>query len=110
MSLRVTTDATFTADVLQSSRPVLVDFTADWCPPCKMIAPVLAQIDKDFGDKLDVMELDVDQNPEVTRRYSVMSMPTLALFVDGQIVMQMVGARPRTAIVKAIEPHLAARV
>lgn len=110
MSLRLTTDATFDTDVLQSSRPVLVDFTAEWCPPCKMIAPVLAQIDTDFGDQLDVVSLDVDENPEITRRYGVMSMPTLALFVNGEIVMQMVGARPRTAIVKAIEPHLAARV
>jgi thioredoxin 1 len=110
MSLRLTTDATFDTEVLQSSRPVLVDFTAEWCPPCKMIAPVLAQIDADFGDQLDVLSLDVDENPEITRRYGVMSMPTLALFVNGEIVMQMVGARPRTAIVKAIEPHLAARV
>ena len=110
MSLRTTSDATFETEVLQSARPVLVDFTAEWCPPCKMIAPVLAQIDTDFGEQLDVVELDVDQNPEITRRYSVMSMPTLALFVDGEIVMQMVGARPRTAIVNAIEPHLAARV
>jgi thioredoxin 1 len=110
MSLRFTTDATFEADVLRSGRPVLVDFTADWCPPCKMVAPVLAQIDTDLGDQLDVLSLDVDQNPEVTRRYGVMSMPTLALFVNGEIVVQMVGARPRTAIVKAIEPHLAARV
>jgi thioredoxin 1 len=110
MSLRTTTDATFTDDVLRSGRPMLVDFTADWCAPCKMIAPVLAQIDTDFGDQLDVIELDVDHNPEVARRYAVMSMPTLALFVDGEIVMQMVGARPRTSIVKAIEPHLTARV
>ena len=110
MSLRTTTDATFATDVLSSARPMLVDFTADWCAPCKMIAPVLAQIDADFGDQLDVIELDVDHNPEVARRYAVMSMPTLALFVDGEIVMQMVGARPRTAIVNAIEPHLAARV
>jgi thioredoxin len=110
MSVRTTSDATFETDVLQSARPMLVDFTAEWCPPCKMIAPVLAQIDTDFGEQLDVVELDVDQNPEITRRYTVMSMPTLALFVDGEIVMQMVGARPRTAIVNAIEPHLAAHV
>jgi thioredoxin 1 len=110
MPVPTTTDATFADDVLRSSRPVLVDFTAEWCPPCKMIAPVLAQIDSDFGDRLNVVELDVDENPEITRRYSVMSMPTLALFVDGEIVMQMVGARPRAAIVNAIEPHLAARV
>lgn len=110
MSLPTTTDTTFASDVLQSSRPVLVDFTAQWCPPCKMITPVLAQIDADFGDRLDVIELDVDENPEIARRYSVLSMPTLALFVDGEIVMHMVGARPRTAIVNAIEPHLTARV
>jgi thioredoxin 1 len=110
MHLRETTDATFQADVLDSPTPVLVDFTADWCPPCKMIAPVLAQIDADEGDRLNVVSLDVDANPVTARRYSVMSMPTLALFVNGEMVTQTVGARPRRAILATLEPHLPARV
>jgi thioredoxin 1 len=110
MSVPETTDATFAADVLGADRPVLVEFTADWCPPCKMIAPVLAQIARDEADRLTILALDVDRNPETTRRYGVLGMPTLVLFVDGEVVSQTVGARPRAAILREIEPHLPARV
>ena len=110
MALSETTDATFAADVLQADRPVLVEFTADWCPPCKMIAPVLAQIGRDEADRLKVVAIDADTNPETMRRYGVMGMPTLILFVDGQVVSQTVGARPRAAILRELEPHLPARV
>ena len=110
MSLPETTDATFAADVLHADRPVLVEFTADWCPPCRMIAPVLAQIARDETDRLKVVALDVDANPETTRRYGVLGMPTLILFVEGQVVSQTVGARPRAAILRELEPHLPARV
>ena len=110
MSLPHTTDATFAADVLQADRPVLVEFTADWCPPCKMIAPVLAQIARDEGERLEVVAIDADTNPETMRRYGVMGMPTLILFVGGQVVSQTVGARPRAAILRELEPHLPARV
>jgi thioredoxin 1 len=110
MSLHNTTDATFAADVLSSATPVLVDFTAAWCPPCRMVAPVLEQIAADEAPRVKVVSLDVDANPETTRRYGVMSMPTLALFVGGEVVSQTVGARPRAAIMREIEPHLAAAV
>jgi thioredoxin 1 len=110
MSVPATTDATFAADVLAADRPVLVEFTADWCPPCKMIAPVLAQIAADEADRLKIVSLDVDQNPDITRRYAVLGMPTLALFVDGEVVSQTVGAKPRAAILRELEPHLPARV
>jgi thioredoxin len=109
MHVPETTDATFAGDVLGSSQPVLVDFTASWCGPCRMIAPVLAQIADDEVDRLKVVSLDVDVNPETTRRYGVMSMPTLALFVDGEIVKQLIGARPRAAILRELEPHLPVR-
>ena len=108
MTLVTTTDATFTADVLSSATPVLVDFTADWCPPCRMIAPVLGKLADDESTRLKVVSLDVDANPETTRAYRVMSMPTLALFVDGVVVSQVSGARSRAAILREIEPHLAA--
>jgi thioredoxin 1 len=110
MSVAVTTDATFGRDVLASQFPVLVDFTASWCPPCRMIAPVLDQISADEASRVKIVSLDVDTNPETTRRYNVMSMPTLALFVDGKVVSQTVGARSRAAILREIEPHLTANV
>jgi thioredoxin 1 len=106
MSLTMATDATFDADVLKSRLPVLVEFTADWCPPCKMVAPVLEEIAGQEAERLKVVSLDVDENPVITARYGVMSMPTLALFVGGELVTQVVGARPRTMIMRALEPHL----
>jgi thioredoxin 1 len=105
----ITTDATFDADVLGASRPVLVDFTAAWCGPCRMIAPVLDQIATEEADRLQVVSLDVDENPEITRRYNVLGMPTLMLFVGGEPVTQLVGARPRAAILRELEPHLPVR-
>lgn len=109
MALTRTTDDAFADDVLHSPLPVLVDFTAAWCPPCVMIAPVLAKIAADEADRLRVVSLDVDENPVVTVRYQVLGMPTLALFVGGEIVARFMGAKPRVAILAQLEPHLAAR-
>ncbi|MGH3780043.1 MAG: thioredoxin [Pseudonocardiaceae bacterium] len=106
MSLATTTDAAFADDVLTSATPVLVDFTAAWCAPCRMVAPVLEQIASDEAGRLRVVSIDVDINPVTTRNYRIMSMPTLALFVAGEVVAQIVGARPRTAIMRELEPHL----
>ena len=107
-TLPSTTDATFQDDVLASTTPVLVDFTADWCPPCKMIAPVLDRIAAENMGRLRVVALDVDANPETTRRYNVLGMPTLALFVRGELVTTVVGARPQALIMQALEPYLSA--
>jgi thioredoxin 1 len=106
MSLNLTTDAAFAADVLASPIPTLVDFTADWCPPCAMVAPILEQIASDEADRLKVVSIDVDANPVTTSNYGVLSMPTLALFVDGRVVVQFVGARPQKMIMRELEPHL----
>jgi thioredoxin 1 len=106
MSLTMTTDAAFTDDVLASTVPVLVEFTADWCPPCRMVAPVMEQISADEKDRLRVLAIDVDTNPDTTLKYQVMGMPTLALFVNGEIVSRILGARSRTAILRELEPHL----
>jgi thioredoxin 1 len=107
-TLPSTTDATFADDVVASATPVLVDFTADWCPPCKMIAPVLDRIAAENADRLRVVALDVDANPEAARRYNVLGMPTLALFVRGELVTTVVGAQPQQTIMKALDPYLAA--
>ena len=107
-TLPTTSDATFAADVLTSPTPVLVEFTATWCPPCRMIAPVLASIAAEQAGRLRVVALDADENPLTTRSYGVMGMPTLALFVDGEVVTTLVGARPQAMIMKALEPYLTA--
>lgn len=107
MSLRMTTTTTFAADVLTSDLPVLVDFTAAWCGPCRLVTPVLERLAEEQAGRLTVVSLDVDSDPEVSSAYAVMAMPTMALFVKGQVVAQIVGARSGRLILKELEPHLA---
>jgi thioredoxin 1 len=99
-------DDTFDALVLRAELPVLVDFTADWCPPCKMIKPVLAELADELTGRLVVAELDVDVNPRTAQAAGVLGMPTLNLYVRGQVVTQVVGARPKAALMRAIAEHL----
>lgn len=101
-----TSDAAFAGEVLASELPVLVDFTAAWCAPCRMVTPVLEQLAADEAHRLRIVTLDVDAHPETARAYAVMSMPTLALFRDGRVVATVVGAQSRTAILKRFEPYL----
>ena len=100
------TDATFADEVLSSDTPVLVDFWADWCPPCKMIAPVLDQIAAEQDGKLKIAKIDYDANPETPGKFGVLGLPTLLLFKKGELVEQIVGAKPKRALWKVIEPHL----
>ncbi len=92
------TDANFEAEVTNSSSPVLVDFWAEWCGPCKMIAPVLEEIAEEYDGKLRIVKLNVDDNPQTARRFDVMSIPTLILFQDGQPKKRMVGAKGKNAL------------
>ncbi|WSA97334.1 thioredoxin [Streptomyces sp. NBC_01795] len=96
------TDDTFDEEVLGSPVPVLVDFTADWCPPCRMVAPVLAQIAAEREGELKVVSLDVDRNPRVQAAYGVLSMPTLMLFRDGEPQRSVVGAQPKRRLVEQL--------
>jgi len=89
---REVSDANFEKEVLQSSEPVLVDFFAEWCGPCKAMAPALEQVAADMKGKVKVAKLDVDQNPEVTQKYTIQAMPTLMIFKDGKKVAERVGA------------------
>lgn len=102
------TDQDFEERVLGSERPVLVDFWAEWCVPCHMVSPVVEEIGRDKGDHLQVAKLNIDENPDVTRKYGVMSIPTLMLFKDGQEIARVVGARGKDALLKEIDPHVAA--
>ncbi|MCP2165783.1 thioredoxin [Goodfellowiella coeruleoviolacea] len=100
------TDATFAEVVLNSDKPVLVDFWATWCPPCRMIAPVVAQIAEEYADRLTVVEIDVDANPVTARDCNIMAMPTLQVYQRGQLVQSVVGARPKAGLVSLFEPYL----
>ncbi|MFI7663985.1 thioredoxin [Nocardia sp. NPDC049526] len=97
------TDASFADDVLLSEKPVLVDFWADWCGPCKMVAPVLEEIAGTHGDKLTVAKLDVDANPGVARDYQILSLPTMMLFSGGKPVKQIVGAKGKAALLRELD-------
>jgi thioredoxin 1 len=97
---KAVTDATFEAEVLKNSKPVIVDYWAEWCGPCRMIAPVLEEIAKEHGDKIDVVKLNVDENPEIAQRYQILAIPTLSVFRDGTIVKQIKGAKPKAALLR----------
>jgi thioredoxin 1 len=100
------TDDTFTQEVLQSDKPVLVDFWAEWCGPCRMISPVLEEIAAEHAEKIRVVKLNIDENPETARTYSIMSIPTMSVFVGGKVDSQIVGAKPKAAILKELSAYL----
>jgi thioredoxin 1 len=102
------TDANFDAEVLRSGLPVLVDFWAVWCGPCKMIAPVVEELAKEYHGGLKVGKVDVDNNPEVSTRFGIRSIPTLLLFKGGKVIEQIVGAVPKRNLVEKVAPHIAA--
>ena len=103
---KTVTDATFASDVLGSDKPVLVDFWAEWCGPCKMVAPVLEEIAAEHGDKLTVAKVNIDENPEIARRYQIMSIPTMSVFSSGEVVKSIVGAKPKAALLRDLEAYL----
>lgn len=98
MATKAVTDATFAADVLQSDKPVLVDFWADWCGPCKMIAPALEEISEELAGQVTIAKVDIMENTDVSAQFGVQSIPLMILFKDGQPVAQKLGAAPKSQL------------
>jgi len=106
MATNAVTDASFETDVLKSTQPVLVDFWAEWCGPCKMIGPALEELAKDMGGKLTVAKVNIDENPQTPNRYGVRGIPTLILFKDGQPAATKIGALPKGQLYSWVESVL----
>ena len=106
MATKTVTDQSFASDVLGAEGPVLVDFWAEWCGPCRMIAPALEEISNELGDKVTVAKLNIDETPDIPGRYGVRGIPTMLLFKGGQPIAQKVGAAPRSQIQQWLESNL----
>jgi thioredoxin 1 len=105
-SARVVTDESFAAEVLASDRPVIVEYWAEWCGPCRMVAPVLDSIAADHAGSVDLVKVNVDENPATAQRYGILHVPTISLFADGEVVKQVIGARSKAALQHAFGEFL----
>ena len=104
--IKHTTDASFDADVLQADKPVLVDYWAEWCGPCKMIAPILDDVAEHYGDKIQIAKMNVDENRDVPAKFGIRGIPTLMLFKDGQLAATKVGALSKAQLTEFIDGNL----
>jgi thioredoxin 1 len=97
---KTVTDATFDEEVLKSDKPVVVDYWAEWCGSCRMVAPVLEEIATEHADKINVVKINIDENPQVAQRYGILQIPTLNVFSGGEVVKQVIGAKPKSALLR----------
>jgi thioredoxin 1 len=99
---KAVTDADFDVEVLKSDKPVVVDFWAEWCGPCRQVGPILEEIATEHADKLSVVKINIDENPKAPSTYGIMQIPTLNVFKDGEVVKQIIGAKPKAALMKEL--------
>lgn len=107
MGARSVTDATFSQEVLSSDKPIMVDFWAEWCGPCRAVSPILDQIAAEHGDKIDIVKLNVDENPNTAMEFGITSIPTMKVFKAGEVVKTVIGAKPKPALEAELSEFLA---
>jgi thioredoxin 1 len=107
MSTRDVTDATFEAEVLKSEKTIMVDFWAPWCGPCRAVSPILDQIATENADKIDIVKINVDDNPETAMKYQITSIPAMKVFQNGEVVKSVIGAKPKPALEADLAEYLA---
>ncbi|GAA2718970.1 thioredoxin [Actinocorallia aurantiaca] len=104
--MKAVTDKDFKSEVLENDKPVLVDFWAEWCGPCRMVAPILEEIAAEHGDKISIVKLNIDENPNVPRDYGIMQIPTMNVYRNGEVVKQIMGAKPKAVMLRELSEFL----